>query len=91
MQYLGKLKRRMYRGRISVSAAPQAGDELFCPDDPQQSCGQLVSVAGYPDGGYAVLAVIQISRAEGGESLHLGGVDGPPLSLETLPYPFPDD
>jgi folate-binding protein YgfZ len=91
MQYLGKLKRRMYRGRVSVSAAPQPGDGIVCASDPQQNCGQLVSVAGHPDGGYAVLAVIQINHAEGGAPLHLGGVDGPPLSLETLPYPFPQD
>jgi folate-binding protein YgfZ len=91
MQYLGKLKRRMYRGRVDVSVAPQPGDALFSASDPQQSCGQLVSVAGHPDGGCAVLAVIQINHAEGGESLHLGGLDGPPLRLEPLPYPFPDD
>jgi folate-binding protein YgfZ len=91
MQYLGKLKRRMYRARVNVSAAPQPGDALFCASDPEQSCGQLVSVAGHPDGGCAVLAVIQISHAEGGESLHLGSLDGPPLRLEPLPYPFPDE
>lgn len=91
MQYLGKLKRRMYRVRINVSTAPQPGEMLFCTADPQQSCGQLVSVAGHPDGGYAALAVIQINHAESGDPLYLGSIDGPPLSLETLPYPFPDN
>jgi len=90
MQYLGKLKRRMYLARVSVSAAPHPGDELFCASDPQQSCGQLVSVAGHPDGGHALLAVIQINHAEGAEALHLGSPDGPPLDLEALPYPFPE-
>jgi folate-binding protein YgfZ len=91
MQYLGKLKRRMYRARVNTSTAPQPGDALFSTADPQQSCGQLVSAAGHPDGGYALLAVVQINYAEGADPLHLGGVDGPPLSLETLPYPFPDN
>jgi hypothetical protein len=51
----------------------------------------VVAAAGHPDGGYALLAVVQISSAEGGRSLHLGAADGPPLELEVLPYPFPDE
>ena len=91
MQYLGKLKRRMYRARVSAGTPPQPGDALFTADDPGQSCGQLVSAALHPDGDYAVLAVIQINRADDpGQPLHLGGADGPELALETLPYPFPE-
>lgn len=92
MQYLGKLKRRMYRARLGSTAAPLPGEALFSADDPEQSCGQLVSVARHPDGDYAVLAVIQINRAEaGGQPLHLGGADSPQLALEALPYPFPEN
>ena len=90
MQYLGKLKRRMYRARVSSASSPQPGDGLFSPADPEQSCGQVVSAAKHPDGDHAVLAVIQISRAEEAGPLHLGAVDGPALNLETLPYPFPE-
>lgn len=91
MQYLGKLKRRMYRAHVDANTAPLPGDELFCAADSEQSCGQLLSVAAHPDGHYALLVVAQISRAESGEPLHLGGVDGPPLTLEALPYPFPGE
>jgi len=64
---------------------------VYCSGDPEQSCGQLVSVARHPDGDYALLVVAQINRAEGADSLHLAGVDGPPLRLEAPPYPFPHD
>jgi folate-binding protein YgfZ len=90
MQYLGKLKRRMYRARVDADTPPQAGDPLFCASDTKQGCGQLLSVAAHPDGYYAVLAVVQISQAESGEAIHLGDSSGPPLKLEALPYPFPE-
>jgi len=88
MQYLGKLKRRMYRARLDAPTPPQPGDSVYCSADPEQSCGQLVSVARHPDGDYAVLLVAQIGRAEGQDSLHLGDAKGPGLSLEAPPYGF---
>ena len=51
--------------------------------------GKLVSAAPHPDGGYAVLVVLQIASAEGGPDLHLGSAAGPAIELEALPYPFP--
>jgi len=91
MEYLGKLKRRMYRARVSADTPPRPGDEVFSGDDSRQNCGQLVSAAGHPDGDYAVLAVLQIASAEGEAGLHLGTADGPPLSLEALPYAFAEE
>jgi folate-binding protein YgfZ len=91
MQYLGKLKRRMYRARVDAGTLPVPGDAVFSDADPEQSCGQLVSAARHPDGDYAVLAVIQINRAGDPGRLHLAGVDGPALTLEELPYPFPEE
>jgi len=90
MQYLGKLKRRMYRARIDSSERPQPGDEIFPAGANTQSAGKLVSVAPHPDGGFEVLAVLQIANAESGETLHLGTSDGPTLELEYPPYPFPN-
>jgi len=90
MQYLGKLKRRMYKARIDTGSTPEPGTDIYCSSDPEQSAGKLVSAAGHPDGGCAALAVLQISSAGGDADLHLGGLDGPRLSLEHLPYPFPD-
>jgi len=89
MQYLGKLKRRMYRAKIDTESAPQPGDDVYSSSDPSQSAGKLVSAAAHPDGGYAALAVLQISSAEGETQLHLGSLEGPRLTLEHLPYPFP--
>jgi len=91
MQYLGKLKRRMYLARVSSETRPLPGEALFTADGAQQSCGQLVSVAQHPDGDYALLAVVQIASAEGKQALHLGGPDGAVLTLGNLPYPFPKD
>jgi folate-binding protein YgfZ len=89
MQYLGKLKRRMYRVRIDTEVQPLPGEDVYCAVDESQSCGTLVSAAPHPDGGHAALAVLQIASAEGGAQLHLGGTDGPGIALESLPYPFP--
>lgn len=82
-QYLGKLKRRMYLAHVSASA--QAGSELFSPDLPDQACGMVVNAAPAPAGGADILAVMQMSSAEGGE-VHLGGPAGPRLEFGTLPY-----
>lgn len=85
MQYLGKLKRQMYLARIDSPQAPRPGDDLFSSDDPQQSAGKIVNAQPHPDGGYIVLAVVQIgSRATG--SVRLGAADGPELVFAELPY-----
>jgi len=88
MQYLGKLKRRMYRVKIATDSAPQPGDDIYSRSDASQSAGKLVSAAAHPDGGYAALAVLQISSTHGEPDLHLATAEGPPLTLEHLPYPF---
>jgi folate-binding protein YgfZ len=88
-QYLGALKRRMYAGRIAADTPPAPGDAVYSPDDSVQAAGQLVDAQPHPDGGYAALAVLQISAAGAGD-LHLGSSDGPAFALEALPYPFAD-
>jgi folate-binding protein YgfZ len=88
-QYLGALKRRMYAGRIATETLPIPGDELFGATDSAQAAGQIVDAQPHPDGGYAALAVLQISEAESG-ILHLGSCDGAAFTLEALPYPFSD-
>jgi folate-binding Fe-S cluster repair protein YgfZ len=88
-QYLGALKRRMYAGRIAAEHLPSPGDELFSTDDKAQAAGQIVDAQPHPDGGYAVLAVLQIRAAESG-TLHLGSSDGQAFTLEMLPYSVPD-
>ncbi|HHJ17195.1 MAG TPA: folate-binding protein [Gammaproteobacteria bacterium] len=88
MQYLGKLKRRMYLARVQADARPAGGTEIFAAGNSEQGVGKVLSAAPHPDGDYALLVVLQIASAEAEDSLHLGGADGPPLALEALPYPF---
>lgn len=82
-QYLGKVKRRMYRAKIDTALLP--GSDVFTPEAGDQHCGALVSVAPSPDGGYECLVVVQSSGAEAGE-VHVGSPNGPRLRLLSLPY-----
>ena len=82
-QYLGKVKRRMYRAHI---AAPvQIGSELFSPEAGDQACGSVLQVAPSPLGGTEILAVIQSSSFEAG-NVHLGTPGGAALRFLPLPY-----
>lgn len=89
-QYLGTLKRRMFRARSHGDTIPKPGDEIFGGDDTGQSTGRVVSAAGSADLGYDLLAVLQIGDVEAKE-LHLGAPDGPPLQLLDLPYSLDTD
>lgn len=88
MQYLGKLKRRMYRVRVDSDTQPQPGEELFADHtESGQWTGRVVSAAPSPEGGYEALAVIEIASAERGP-IHLGSTTGPVVELLDLPYPL---
>ncbi len=87
MQYLGKLKRQMYLAKVRSDYAPHPGNDLYSADDKEQSAGKIVSAQPHPDGGYMVLAVIQIASREAG-ALHLGSSEGPVLEFAELPYPL---
>ncbi len=84
-QYLGKVKRRMYLANIQSLNPVAAGDELFSTDMTGQSSGMVVNAAPSPDGGFDVLAVIQISSVETGK-IHWKELDGPTLEIVPLPY-----
>ena len=84
--YLGKLKRRMYRAHVNGTSAPQAGDPVFSADLGDQASGMVVNAAPAPEGGFDVLASIQISSAST-ESLHWKTPDGELLTRQPLPYP----
>ena len=84
-QYLGKLKRRMYRGSIDAPVSePAAGQDLFGGEP--QAIGTIVSAAPRPEGGYEFLAVMQSSAAERGDPIRLGAPDGPIARMASLPY-----
>jgi len=86
MQYLGTLKRRMFRVKIDTSDIVKPGDKLFSADSSSaQGAGQIVSAQADADGGYSALAVVNISDTESGH-LQLHDENGPSLSVEDLPY-----
>ncbi|MCX7172503.1 MAG: folate-binding protein YgfZ [Proteobacteria bacterium] len=83
-QYLGKIKRRMYRAHLDT-ALPSAGAHLYAPETGDQSCGRVVQTSPAPQGGNELLAVIQSTCAEAGE-VHLDNPSGPRLIFQPLPY-----
>lgn len=91
MQYLGKLKRRMYRARINADPCPQPGAELFSPSsDSGQGAGRVVDAVPAPDGGCEALVVLQISSAEAND-VRLHDAAGAAVELLDLPYAFAAD
>ena len=66
-QYLGKVKRHLYRLKANEGMA--AGDELFSAAAPDQSCGMVMTAAPAPDGSFEALAVVMEMAAEAGVSL----------------------
>lgn len=90
-QYLGKLKRRMYRiagDSDDNGALPTPGTDLYAPDMDGQSAGKLVNIATAPGGGFEALAVIRSSSVEAGD-VRLGAPDGARMRILDLPYPLP--
>lgn len=91
-QYLGKVKRRMYRlsssAPLAAEALAAAGSEIF--NAAGESVGKLVNAAPNTAGGIELLAVLQSSATEQADAvLHLAQADGPALQLQSLPYALP--
>ncbi|MBK8522655.1 MAG: folate-binding protein YgfZ [Betaproteobacteria bacterium] len=78
-QYLGKVKRHLYR--LGAAEAMAAGDELFSVAAPDQACGMVISATASPAGGYEALAVLMESAADAG--VQLRGRDG--LTVSAAP------
>jgi tRNA-modifying protein YgfZ len=89
MQYLGKLKRRMYLAHLDSSDVPHAGDELYSADMEGQASGMIVNAAPAPGGGYDVLASVQTSSQQS-QKVHWKSLQGAALRFLPLPYPLPD-
>lgn len=86
MQYLGKLKRRMYLARVESDIPPAPGDELFARGSTSgQGAGKVVDAQAV-GAGYELLAVIEVASAE--EDQVTLGENGPKLSIANPPYPF---
>lgn len=86
-QYLGKIKRHMYRAHLEIDSSTNvaAGDNLFGTDTGDQSCGMIVNTAPSPTGGIDALAVIQSSSTEAGP-IRWKTPSGPQLKMLPLPY-----
>jgi hypothetical protein len=88
MQYLGKLKRRLYRVALAADPLPEPGTPLFAPSH-NSAIGEVV-MAAKASSGIELLAVLQADAVEGGE-IHVGDASGPVLSVLTLPYELDRD
>jgi folate-binding protein YgfZ len=87
MQYLGRLKRRMYIAEVHVDEPPQPGAELHSQtSSSEQGTGWVVDARrGGPDR-CELLAVVEIAAAER-QDVRLGA-GGPPLAIKDPPYGF---
>jgi folate-binding protein YgfZ len=88
MQYLGKLKRRLYRVALAAGSLPEPGTPLFAPSH-NSAIGEVV-LGAQAEQGFELLAVLQADAVEGGE-IHVGDAQGPLLSLLSLPYELDRD
>ncbi|MBP1128306.1 folate-binding protein YgfZ [Pseudomonas sp. PvP025] len=88
MQYLGKLKRRLYRLSLDATQTPEPGTALFSPSH-GSSIGEVV-IAAKADLSIELLAVLQAEAADNGD-VHLGSLEGPALQLLDLPYQLDRD
>ena len=85
-QYRGTIKRRSYR---LVGPGPlAAGDEIFQSDDPTQPCGMVVEAAPATEN-WEALAELKITATTTPGTFHARSLDGPELTLSTLPYTLP--
>ena len=85
MQYLGSLKRRMYRVAID-GECPAPGTDLHAPGSKSaQGAGKVILAARTPEGNCEALIVTEIASAEEG-SVRLVDEHGPLLRFLDLPY-----
>jgi len=88
MQYLGKLKRRLYRLSLEADELPEPGTPLFSPSH-NSAIGEVV-IAAKADQSIELLAVLQAEAADSGD-VRLGTLEGPGLHLLDLPYQLDRD
>ena len=90
MQYLGKLKRQLYRLALQLEQreeAPAAGTPCYLPGA-RQNCGHVVMSAAVSDSAAEALVVL---TEEGAASTSLCfGSDGAETAVSPLPLPLPE-
>jgi len=86
MQYLGKLKRRMFLARIDTNNLPLPGDELVAPGKTDvDGSGKIVDAEFDQDGVCHCLYIAQISKADTG---NLQLLDQPQSKIKNLDLPY---
>src|SRR5262249_876702 len=78
-----RLQPRMFPDTAPVAA--RAGAALFSDDLGAPASGLVVNAEPSPEGGYDLLAVVQVASRER-STVHLGALDGPALRFLALPY-----
>ncbi len=86
LKYRGRLKQRLYPGRAQTDQLPEHGAKIMVTGQ-EAHAGRIVDAASHPDGGAALLAVLNIEAAQGTE-LHLNTFDGPRCRFTMPPYPI---
>lgn len=90
MQFLGKLKRRMYLAEVERDVPPEPGEELSAASSAsQQTEGWVVDACPIGDRRHVLLVVTETAAVDSGQDIRLGFNDGPVLSLREPPYGFP--
>lgn len=90
MQYLGKLKRRMYLSEVALEQVPAPGSRLDSADSQSaQGAGTVVDARPNAAGHCELLAVAEIAAVERGD-LRLAET-GTPVALSPPPYGFPSE
>jgi tRNA-modifying protein YgfZ len=89
MQYLGRLKERLFAYRTDAEGVARAARLYSAVFGSEQACGTVVNAAADPAGGTLLLAVVQQSAADD-EDLRLDAPLGTRLIRQPLPYAIPD-
>jgi folate-binding protein YgfZ len=91
MHYLGKLKKRMYPGTLQSGVdCPHVGDAIYSESFGSQAAGNVVDASINAEGLCELLVSVQISSTSNND-LHLQSLDGPAVTLNSLPYTIPDN
>lgn len=83
--YLGKPNRRMYRVIITDENKVEPGMKIFSPEDEKQPVGRIVLAQKITACSSSALVVMRTDKVDN-MNLALNSVDGPKVSMESLPY-----
>lgn len=88
--YLGRLKERLFAYHAPASEAlPEPGARLWSSAFGDQACGTVVGAAPAPEGGFDLVAVLQLAAAASGD-VRLQPSGGAVLEPLPLPYAIPE-